>query len=284
MMAHRAIQLGGWHWHKLLMIPVDRTNNMSVARMTEIAIERLEKHPERIEFIKSINLFLSDEIGQRSAEFDDVIDSICRIVRRLNVYKGNILEIATFDPTQLQPIKGKPFLISPNVIPSYKIVQINHSVRAQDETFYRIQQISRMNYKEFHLNPELLDEFERLCNNFTFVDSWTNSAITPSTFRIYSKQIPAKQASKDFIISVKAHIPVTERKEKKAIDLEKRRFSNQDWTQASSQIISHLEMKLKEPQLLLFFVEQFINAHSMKMEYSANHSLHYVMSYQNRLI
>ena len=34
MMCHREIQLGGWHWHKLLCAPVDRGNNMSVYRMT----------------------------------------------------------------------------------------------------------------------------------------------------------------------------------------------------------------------------------------------------------
>ena len=62
-----------------------------------------------------------------------MIDCICRLIRRVNMYKGNVLEIATFDPTQLQPINGKPFLISPNVIPSYKIVPIKHSVRAQNE-------------------------------------------------------------------------------------------------------------------------------------------------------
>ena len=171
MMAHRAIQLGVWHWHKLLRIPVDRTNNISVVKMTEIAIERLGKYPERIKFIKSINLFISDEICQRSAEFDDIIDSICRIIRRLNVYKCNILEVATFDPTQFQLIKGKPFLISPNVIPSYKIVQINHSVRAQDKHYYRIQQIFRLNYRNLYTHTELLSEFESLYDYLTFVDS-----------------------------------------------------------------------------------------------------------------
>ena len=30
MMCHKAIQLGGWHWHKLLCITVYRGNNMYV--------------------------------------------------------------------------------------------------------------------------------------------------------------------------------------------------------------------------------------------------------------
>ena len=55
MMCHRAIQLGGWHWHKLLCIPIDRGNNMSVYRMTELAIQKLERYPMRLKFIRSLD-------------------------------------------------------------------------------------------------------------------------------------------------------------------------------------------------------------------------------------
>ena len=41
MICHQEIQLGGWHWHKLLCTPVDHGNNMSVYRMTEYAIQKL---------------------------------------------------------------------------------------------------------------------------------------------------------------------------------------------------------------------------------------------------
>ena len=39
MMCHKAIQLGGWHYNKLLCIPVDRGNKISVYQMTELAIK-----------------------------------------------------------------------------------------------------------------------------------------------------------------------------------------------------------------------------------------------------
>ena len=42
MMWHRSIKLGGWHWNKLLYIPVDRGNNMYFYRMIELAIHKLE--------------------------------------------------------------------------------------------------------------------------------------------------------------------------------------------------------------------------------------------------
>ena len=45
----------------------------------------------------------------------------------------NILAIC--NPTQLQPIRGHPFMVSPYVIPCYKIIPIKTIVRAQDDNF-----------------------------------------------------------------------------------------------------------------------------------------------------
>ena len=76
-------------------------------------------------------MLATDEIDQSSAEFGSVCDNIIRLLCGINIYKGNKLEIGTYDPTQLQPINGHPFLVSPNLIPCYKIVQIKNSVRTQ---------------------------------------------------------------------------------------------------------------------------------------------------------
>jgi hypothetical protein len=156
-----------------------------------------------IEFLKSIHIFATDKIGQSSAQFDNICDNIIRLLCGVNIYKGNKLEVSTYDPTQLQPIRGHPFLVSPNVIPCYKIVQIKHSVRAQNPDFFRIQQIARKNYKELLENPQLIAEFEQLCDGFTFVPSWDSPLITHDTFRIYARNIPAKEASRNFVTSVK---------------------------------------------------------------------------------
>ena len=60
MICHLAIQPGGWHWHTILCIPVDCGNNMSIYRMTELAIQKLELFPNRIEFIWSIHMIAND--------------------------------------------------------------------------------------------------------------------------------------------------------------------------------------------------------------------------------
>ena len=58
--------------------------------------------------------------------------------------------------------------------------------------FFRIQQIARKIYKGIIENSQFIDKFERLCGGFTFVDSWDDPEITPETFRIYDRNIPAK--------------------------------------------------------------------------------------------
>ena len=49
----------------------------------------------------------------------------------------------------------------------------------------------------------MIDDFERLDEGFTFLDSWDDPEITPETFRIYAGNFPAKEASGNFIYSVK---------------------------------------------------------------------------------
>lgn len=252
MMSHRAIQLGGWHWHKLLCIPVDRGNNMSVYRMTELALKKLERHPKRIEFVRSINIIANDEIGQTPAELDDVFDNVLKMICKVNVHKGNKLIFATYDPTQLQPIQGRPFLVSPNIIPCYKVVPIKHSVRAQNHDFYRLQQIARMDYKELRDNPHLIDEFETLCEGFTFVESFSAEEITPDTFRIYARNVPAKESVKDFVASVRRNFARSDRRECKSIDLQKLRYSHEDWCTATPAMSTYLDKCVKEQEVLCF--------------------------------
>ena len=134
MMCHQSIQLGGWHWHKILCIPVDRGNKMSVYQMTELTINKLERHPNIIEFIWSIHMIANDKIGQTPSKFDNVIDNIFKCFCSMNVHKGKYL-LEIYKPTQPQHIKVIPYLASPCVIPCYKSILIKNSVRAQDDNF-----------------------------------------------------------------------------------------------------------------------------------------------------
>ena len=105
MMCHRAIQFGRWHWRKILCIPVDFGNNMSVYQMTELVIRKLEHFPNIIEFIQSIQIISNDKIIQTPAEFYNVIDNIFKFVCGMNSHKGKKI-LAIYNPTQLQYIIG----------------------------------------------------------------------------------------------------------------------------------------------------------------------------------
>ena len=74
MMFHQAIQLSGWHWNKLLFIPVNIGNNMPVYQMTKLAIQKCEHHSDIIEFIQSIHTIFNDTIGQTPEIFYNTIE------------------------------------------------------------------------------------------------------------------------------------------------------------------------------------------------------------------
>ena len=77
----------------------------------------------------------NDKICQTPAEFDNEIDNIFKVICGMNVHKGKKNLHATYDLTKLQPIRGRPFMVSPCVIPCHKIIPIKHSVRLQDVNF-----------------------------------------------------------------------------------------------------------------------------------------------------
>eukprot|EP00957_Ditylum_brightwellii_P174849 13312883-Ditylum_brightwellii.AAC.1 len=93
------------------------------------------------------------------------------------------------------------------------MVSLEHSVRAaNDEPFKHIQEITRCTYNFFEEEPTLIDEFIRLCSeHFTFVDSWDDAQILPSTMHLYSKKVPPKDAAQQFVYRVRRAVPEAER-------------------------------------------------------------------------
>ena len=88
------------------------------------------------------------------------------------------------------------------------MVALENSIQASDDdSFQIIQQIVRLNYKRFDNEPKLVDEFLQLCSdNFTFVESWDDNTISTSTMRLYSKKVPAREASRQFVDIVRCQV------------------------------------------------------------------------------
>lgn len=253
MMCNRALQLGGIHLHQLILLPPDE--NLSAHRKAELAIMKLLKTPKKLEFLRSLDVIFFDEMGQVSAEMLNILDMVLREIRGSNVYMGGVLIIFTMDHTQIQPIKGRPFLTSCNMISSFRMVSLEKSVRASgDPKFMRLQQIARYNYKVLQEKPHLVDEFVQLCREtLTFAETWDDPRILPETMRLYSKKVPAREASRKFVERVRRRYHTHEIKEKIADDVQKSRYSHRDWSPASTSTVNALEQRLKEPKELLFF-------------------------------
>ena len=131
MMAKRAIQLGGIHWHKLMMLPTRK--NISPQQKAELAILKLLQNPIKIKFLQSLDILFCDEMGQMPAELLSTVDIILRRVRECNTYLGGLLLIFTIDHTQIQPVEGRPFLTSSHMVPCFKTVALEESVRAASD-------------------------------------------------------------------------------------------------------------------------------------------------------
>ena len=168
---------------------------------------------------------------------------------------GGLLIIATMDHTQLQPVQGRPFLLSSHVITCFKMVMLKTSVRASgDVQFQRLQAIARMHYMEYEEDPSLLDEFKNLLpETCTFVDSWSSPEITPSTYRLYGRRSPANDATNQFVSVVRQSITSCDLRERQSDDVEKSRYSHSEWSHASISTKNALDKNLKEPRTLLFF-------------------------------
>jgi hypothetical protein len=100
----------------------------------------------------------------------------------------------------------------------------------------------------------LLDEFSRLiCDSCVFVDSWSAPEITPSTYRLYGKKHPAKEASKRFVEQIRQRSDIGILREHYSDDVENPLFSHCDWTKASESTKASLDNKVKEPRTLLLY-------------------------------
>ena len=254
LMAERAVHIGGIHIHKLFNIPVKQ--NASVSRVAELSIVSLKRHPEKLQILQMMDILFFDEIGQLSANMLSCLDIILRRVRDNNIFLGGILFICTLDHKQLPPINGKPFLVTPIVLTCFKFIGLKESVRASaDSNLQRIQQISRMNPRSYEENPCLITEFkELLSETCTFVDNWNDELITPTTYRLYGRKVPAKKASQEYIDKVCYKLDHHQFIKRQSIDLQMPQQSHQEWQPANETTTESLDYKCKEPRHLLFFV------------------------------
>ena len=93
--------------------------------------------------LQSLDFLCIDEEVQIYAELMSTLEVILRRLCRNSIPFGGVLIMCTIDHTQLVPVKGKQFLVSYHILSCFKMVILQHSVRAcNDPEFQPLQQIA----------------------------------------------------------------------------------------------------------------------------------------------
>jgi hypothetical protein len=198
LMAERAQSLGGEHLNRVFCIPVN--NQCNTSRLAELALIRMEKHPKRLEFLKTLDVLHFDEFGQLSAELLSVMDVIMRKIRKNGCFMGGVLLIASLDIAHLSPVRGRPPIMSPHMMVSFKFVKLLQPVRSGgDLQLQRIQEITRMTPSELS-EPAIKDEFCHLIvTHCTHIHSWGDPRLKANMLRVFGKKEATQEAQRVFL-------------------------------------------------------------------------------------
>ena len=254
LMAERASTLGGIYIHKLFCIP---PNNYTPQRLAEVAILRILRRPVILQFLLSVDILCWDEAGQNPAQLLATCDIIMRRLRGSDLFFGGVLLFCTLDHLQLRPIKGLPLLLSPHIMTCFRMIRLNHLVRAsQDPNLQRIIDICRMSKFEYELQPSAIDELKTLLKeNCTWVDSWDSPLIPNNAMRCFGMRKPAQKAESRYIEHVRLDC-LRNRKPfltVKATDLQQPQQSHAAWAEACPAVVYQLNRLVREPAVLAFF-------------------------------
>ena len=191
-MCERARQLGGIHFAQFCKFaPCKQSTNP--CRFAELAIAHLMRSAKHLEYIRSLDVLLIDELGQVSAEMLSALDIIFRRVRNNCSFFGGMLVFGSMDAMQLRPVEGRPPLVSPHMATCFDFVPLDHSVRAaRCPALRRLIEICRM--KRSVLNSKLRDEFyDLIIHHCTFVPDFDDKWLRPEMLWMF----PTHAAQRD---------------------------------------------------------------------------------------
>ena len=126
-MAQRSVHLGGSHIHWVFFLGVILFSNPRCA--AELSIVKMNRNPVNFNMLQSLGFFNR----QIRTGFSSLISTQKNILGRLRVNSisfSGVLIICTLNHTHLAPVKGKPFLLSSQVLSSFKMIRLQHSIRS----------------------------------------------------------------------------------------------------------------------------------------------------------
>lgn len=243
----RSLALGGQHVHLMLSLPVNK--GMRPGHLADLAMRRLYRQPEKMQYLKSIDMLAFDEFGQLSAELLDVQDVILRRVRGNNNFMGGVLIVSTIDFCQLKPIEGRPPIMSPLILGNFLLARLQHSVRAaKDQGLMRIQKLSRLMPSQY--TAPLIQEFEGLClKTFTFIKDFDNPSLPPSALFVFGTRAARNLMQYHRIEKLKQL-----RYFRTSSSVDEEATKEGEWCSAGAPTKRKLEIICREPCNLNFFV------------------------------
>jgi len=243
-MSERAITLGGRHIHYLFCLPGDSPNN--VHRITDKCIRSLNKNPEKLQFLRTLDILCLDEMGYLSAEVLNVMDTVLRSVRCKSSFMGGVLTFATLDHKQLPPIRARPALLSTLVVTNFEMIKMEHSIRARtDLCLQKMISIPRMDSVDMATIRTFWDIIVKSCKH---VKSWEDDAVTADMIRVVGTRKAVIEAELEYLKKVKnggLHVVSREAETVQAVAT-----SHGNWKPAEEQIIQRMNRCVNEVEVL----------------------------------
>jgi len=247
--SERSQELAGEHINSLFCMP--RGNCFSVGQLAERCIANLYRNPEKLEYLRTLDLLLLDETGNIPAEILSVMDIVLRYIRNSNKPFGGLLIIATMDNLQIEPPTGRHPLLSSLFISTFMFFRLSECVRAANDPHWRrVQEITR--YPPHMLTDEVKEEFiNLLVNHCTWVKSDDDPSIPANSLWVYGKNSPIRQQEQKLFSKItKTNSGITYLVSKSEDHERTVEGSMIPASQATSDLI---DSKVKEPQKLYFY-------------------------------
>ena len=191
LVSERAQELGVPHLNNDFSIPKVDLTRTTPGQIAERTISALYRAPEKLEFHRTVDVELVDEMGPIAAEIWSARDIALRYIRNSCKPNGGKLDVVTFDHLQSYPIGGTHPLLSPFITSTYRFFRLSESVRAANSApWRRIQAITRLPPDQLAVLETEKEFVHLLTSHCSFVPTET-SAPTDALF-VYGRNAPVR--------------------------------------------------------------------------------------------
>ncbi|EEQ97177.1 hypothetical protein Pmar_PMAR000344, partial [Perkinsus marinus ATCC 50983] len=166
--SERAAALGGEHIHLVFSIPV--STDLAPRSLAERALTRLARDPVKMEWLRSIQVFIHEEIGTEGAETLDVQNKILQFLHKSPLPFGGVLVMGSGDPNQLPPIKETLLWTSPSVITTMRLAMLHKFVRSSTDR--DLQEVLTLFQKLQPTDADIQRIQDLIDHRCRFIDNW----------------------------------------------------------------------------------------------------------------